>query len=218
LNRAVTVHKQSHHFGGDAGDWIERYVERALAPKVNWVALLRNKLTFASQTITTFSKPDKRFVSRKMTLPGPKKLDNDSLENVKICIDTSGSISSKDIGIALAQIEQLFKQYHAEAELMYWDTDIRAIYEFKNVQELVKLKPMGGGGTDANCIFRYFEENKDYKIGKKKKPTIIIVFTDGYFGQIDKAYKKYKDTIWVVNGDKDFTPPFGSTARFKNED
>jgi predicted metal-dependent peptidase len=101
---------------------------------------------------------------------------------------------------------------------MYWDTDIRAIYEFKNVQELVKLKPMGGGGTDANCIFRYFEENKDYKIGKKKKPTIIIVFTDGYFGQIDKAYKKYKDTIWVVNGDKDFTPPFGSTARFKNED
>ena len=46
-----------------------------------------------------------------MILPGPKKIENDTLENVKICIDTSGSIGPKDLGIALAQIDQLLNTY-----------------------------------------------------------------------------------------------------------
>lgn len=216
LNRAVTVQRQNGSFGGDNADWLERYVEMAIAPKVNWVALLRNKLTLASQKINTFSAPDKRFRSRGMIMPGPKKLDNDSLENVKICIDTSGSISNKDIGVALSQIEQLFKQFHAEAELLYWDTRVRAVYPFKKPEELVNKKPLGGGGTDANCIFRYFEEEKDYRIGRKKKPSIIIIFTDGYFGEVSQNYKKYRNTIWVVNENPEFEAPFGSVAQFKN--
>ena len=46
LKAAIQRHKLSgHNFGGESGDWIERYVEKALAPKVNWVALVRNYLT-----------------------------------------------------------------------------------------------------------------------------------------------------------------------------
>lgn len=219
LKRAASMHRQSHgSFGGEAGDWIERYVEKVLAPKVKWTAILRNKLTLASQKVNTFASPDKRFRSRGMVLPGPKKLENDTLENVKICIDTSGSISPKDIGVALAQIDQMFKQFKAEAELLYWDTQIRAIYPFKNPQELVSKKPMGGGGTDANCIFEYFETTREYKIGKKKKPNLVIVFTDGYFGTVNMRYKKqYKDTIWVVQGNDNFEAPFGTKAPFKTD-
>jgi predicted metal-dependent peptidase len=180
--------------------------------------LLKNKLTLATQTVNTFARPDKRFRSRGMIMPGPKKLDNDALENVKICIDTSGSISPRDLGVALTQIDQLFKKFHADAEVLYWDTRIRAIYPFEDPKELVNKKPMGGGGTDANCIFEYFEENKDYRIGKKKKPSIIIVFTDGCFGDVHKRYSKYKDTIWVINGNYDFTAPFGSKAMFKRDE
>lgn len=218
LNRAVTVHRQTHQFGGDTADFLERYVEKALAPKINWVALLKNKLTRASQKVNTFAAPDRRFRSRNMIMPGPKALENDALESIKICIDTSGSISSKDIGIALTQIDQLFSKFKADAELLYWDTRIRAIYPFKNPKELVSKKPMGGGGTDANCIFEYFETDRDYKIGRKKKPSIIVVFTDGYFGKLEDKYKKYRDVIWVVQGNDYFEPPFGVKAPFKNED
>lgn len=217
LKKAATQKRQmTGSFGGEAGSFIEREVEEMLAPKVNWVALLKNKLTKASQTVMTYAKPDKRFVSRGMIMPGPKPLDNDSLSNIKVCIDTSGSISKEDLGIALNQINQLLKRFKAEAEVLYWDTQVRLVAPFKNIQELVRIKPEGGGGTDVNCVFEHFN-SKDYRTGRKQRPSIIIIITDGYFGDVDSKHKKYIDTIWVVNGNyyKQFKPPFGKKATLK---
>ena len=140
---------------------------RCIAPRINWRSLIKNKLTLATQKITTYAKPDKRFLSRRRILPGPKQMENDQLDNVKVCIDTSGSIGDKELGIALAQIKQLLKVYKAKAELMYWDTQVRVCEPFNNVQELLKIMPGGGGGTDVNCVFEQFE-GRDYKIGKNK--------------------------------------------------
>lgn len=215
INRAIVVYKQKtkKSFGGEEGSFVERLIERELAPKIRWRTLLKNHLTLASQTINTFSSPDKRFRSRNMIIPGPKKLDNDALKNIKICCDTSGSISDKELGIVLAQVEQLLKTFHAEAEMIYWDTQVRAVYPFKNIKELIQKKPLGGGGTDANCIFEYFETNRDYRIGKKQKPEVIVVFTDGYFDTIRGKYKnKFRNTIWVISDNPTWKPPFGKVA------
>ena len=166
--------------------------------------------------VNTYSRPDRRFLSRGMTLPGPKELENDSLENVKVCIDTSGSVTDKELGMALKQVQQLLSNFKAEAELLYWDTEVRAVYEFKNTRELLEGKPKGGGGTDANCVFEYFESGEYAKL-KKPKPSIIIMFTDGYFGPIDDKYKKYRDTIWVIKNNDNFVPPFGVKAKLFEE-
>lgn len=220
LARAVTLAKKNiPGWGTESVDPIERMILDTLAPKINWKTLLKNYLTFASQKVNTFAAPDKRFRSRGMIMPGPKQLENDSLENVKVCIDTSGSIGNKELGMAMNQIKQLLKVYKAKAELIYWDTKVAAVYDFKNVDELVKAIPKGGGGTDPNCIFEYFETNRDYKIGKKGKPSIVLIFTDGYFGELHDKYKKYKNTIWIINdGVSEFNPPFGKVAPFKVDD
>ena len=98
LERAVVMQKQNTGtFGGEQGSWMERYVEDALAPRINWRSLIKNKLTLATQKITTYAKPDKRFLSRRRILPGPKQMENDQLDNVKVCIDTSGSIGDKEL-------------------------------------------------------------------------------------------------------------------------
>lgn len=215
LSRAVTVHRQTHSFGGDNADFLERFIEKELAPKVNWRSILRNKLNAASQKTNSYSSPDKRFRSRGLIIPGPKNTENNALKNVKICVDTSGSISDRDLGVAMSQIDQLLRTYKAEAELLYWDTRVRAIYPFKDINDLLTKKPMGGGGTDVNCVFDYFETDKDYKLGKKAKPSIIIVFTDGYFGAVHSSFKKYTNTIWVIHDNDGFKEPFGSKAPFK---
>jgi predicted metal-dependent peptidase len=218
IRRAVEMFKlSSKSRGGEMGAFMERLIEEALAPKINWRTLLRNRLVKSSTMIYTYSKPDKRFLARKMTLPGPKPMDPDSLENIKLCIDTSGSISDKDLGIALAQIKQLFDSYKADAEVIYWDTQVRAVYPFKDIPELLKCKRMGGGGTDGNCVFEYFDTNIDYVRHRKKPPSTIVVFTDGYIGDLDLKYKKkYKDVIWIIseNGDQNFKPNFGIVAPF----
>ena len=217
LNRAIVTHKQSHKFGGDTADYFERYVEEIMAPKVNWVSLLNNKLIKATQRLNTFMAPDKRFRQRGMILPGPKKLNNDHLGHVLVCIDTSGSITDKDLGTAFNQISNLLKTYKVDADLIYWDTRVRAVYPFKEVKDFISKKPLGGGGTDANCIYEYIETNRDYKVGIKPKPNVIIIFTDGYIPKVDEKYKKYSDTIWVINGKCNFQAPFGKVAPLKIE-
>jgi predicted metal-dependent peptidase len=225
VNQAVSIYLQNNSWGGEADGFLERYIQEAIAPKVNWKSVLKRFLTRASQKEYTFAHPDRRFLGRttsdgrRQVFAGPHKVENGELENIKICIDTSGSISNSDLGAALSQIKDMFKQYKADAECLYWDTSVCAVYPFKDVNELVKCKPMGGGGTDANCIFDYFETNDDYRLHRKQQPSLIIVFTDGCFGEVDKKYsRKYKNTVWVISGGyKDFTPPFGVVAPFKIE-
>ena len=113
----------------------------------------------------------------------------------------------------MSQCDQLLRTYHADAELIYWDTDVRSKGMFKDRREMLKVQVQGGGGTDINCIFKYFE-SKDCK----EKPKVVIVFTDGYFGELDEAYvKKYnRNTIWVIpEQDRiSFNPPNGKVAIF----
>ena len=93
---------------------------------------------------------------------------------------------------------------------------MREVAPFKSVKELVKIKPKGGRGTDVNCIFEYFE-SKDYRTRRKPKPSVIIIFTDGYFGAVDSKYKKYgRDTIWVLNDNDNFKAPFGVKGKLSD--
>ena len=196
---------------------LAREVERVMAPKVDWLPLVRNRLTKASQRIMSFSAPDKRFLSRNMILPGPKNMLNDSLENVILAIDTSGSISIQELSMFLAQFKQLMNKFKIDGEVIYWGTNIEAIYPFKNWNDIMKGKPMGGGGTDINCVFKYLD-GRDFKVGKKKKPSMIVVATDGYFGDVDSKYKKWSnEVIWVICPDcyERFKEPFGKKAAMK---
>lgn len=196
---------------------LAREVERVMAPKVDWLPLVRNRLTKASQRIMSFSAPDKRFLSRNMIMPGPKNMLNDSLENVILAIDTSGSISTKELSVFLAQFKQLTNKFKIDGEVLYWGTNVEAVYPFKNWNDILKGKPIGGGGTDINCVFKYLE-GRDFKIGKKKKPSMIVVATDGYFGEVDKKYKKWSnEVIWVISQDyyEKFKEPFGKKAAMK---
>jgi predicted metal-dependent peptidase len=62
----------------------------------------------------------------------------------------------------------------------------------------------GGGGTDFDCIFNFLKEEAIV-------PERLIVFTDGYpFGSWGDA--DYCDTTWIIHGDPNPKPPFGTYA------
>lgn len=180
--------------GKPISGFMERYVELELAPKIRWQNLLKHYLVASMNKVTTYARPDKRFISRGQIFPGPKPLDPDRINGIKICIDTSGSIDDHDISIALGQVDQILKTYKADAEVIYWDTSVRNVGDFTNRRELLKVIPKGGGGTDINCVFEYFD-SKDCKV----KPKVVLIFTDGYFGTLDPRYvNKYRNNIWIV--------------------
>jgi hypothetical protein len=213
--RAMVHYKQF----GQGHSNLTRDIEKVLAPRIHWKKYLQKYLIEASQTFDTFSSPERRYLSRGMTLPGPRHTDSDTIKGLKVCIDTSGSISQEDLGIALGQVAQLLKKYKADAEVVYWDTEVAATGKFSDIASLYKHEVKGGGGTDVNCIFEYFNSKEC-----KDKPKLILIFTDGYFGKVDmhlvnRLHCK-KNIIWVINDDNlvDFKKhiDFGKVAVYKN--
>ena len=226
LQKANTVYKQVLESGTNSGKGkgmagvVEAFVEKELIPKVNWRSLVQNRLIAKKTEEKSLSSPDRRFVHRGLYIEGDVK-DDEKLEGIKLCVDTSGSMSDKDIAIAIGQIMQLCKMYETQADLIYWDDGIQDIIPFDKLTELdlKHYRAMGRGGTDPNCIFEEFSK-KDYLYGKKVPPSLIIIFTDGFFGPVDMKYKgKFgKDTVWVLcaeaSNNENFNPTFGRLAHF----
>jgi predicted metal-dependent peptidase len=210
--------RQFGTFGGEAGSYFEHLVEEALAPRVNWKSAIRKRFLDISGRDRSYRTPDRRFVSRGTYLAGNSAQVPEMLKNLKIAVDTSGSIGSEDLAVCLNQLEQLLKEFKCkDAELLFWDTQIRERVVFSDYRDILKrAKYSGGGGTDCNCVFAEFE-TVPYKNHKEKAPGYIIIFTDGYFGAIDPKFKKYGNhTIWVLPdyATTHFTAPFGLKSEF----
>lgn len=202
---------------------VEAFVDAELVPKVNWRTILLNRLVNLKSDEKSLSTPDRRFVHAGVYIEGQRE-EEEQLRDIKITLDTSGSMSDEDIAIAFAQIEQLLKTYKVEAELIFWDDGIQDICNFHDFDtlKLAKCRAMGRGGTDPNCVFELFDKGKEYRLGLRPKPALIIMFTDGYFSGPDMKYKaKYgRDTVWVISGDHldgttRFEAPFGKVAKLK---
>ena len=205
---------------GNGEGGLLREIEKAMAPKIDWRSIVRQKLTAANRTDTSFNSPDRRFLSTNTILPGPRKIEPNTIADVFICIDTSGSISAKELGIFFRMLQDLLNKFHCVGEIVYWGTVIEAVYQYKDWKEALKAKPVGGGGTEVNCVFEYFE-GRDFKTRKKKKPKLIIIATDGCIGSVNPKYKKWKnETIWLLDKSnlERFKAEFGRVAPIVMED
>lgn len=200
---------------GEGSSGLMGMVKNMLKSELDWKKLLRKYLIAATSTDSSFSRPDKRMYHQSAIYPGQVDNEENTVKGIKVCIDTSGSISDEDIEYFCGQVYDLTKQFKIEAELVYWDTSVQSTGEFEGYKEFERVNLIGRGGTDPSVVFNYFDTKKC-----KVKPIVTLMFTDAYFstdGISNKQRKKYKDTIWIMTRqhDKDFKPPFGKKALAK---
>ena len=212
LNEAKIRHEMTSDGAGNARGLLEVLVGEILKSHLDWKKLLKKYCRKLSSKESSFNRPDKRMYYQRAIYPGQIESGDKSLSNVKVCIDVSGSISNEDIGYFYGQVRDILKSFKLDAELIFWDTCIQGKGDFSNFNEMLKVKTKGRGGTDPSCLFEYFDSKEC-----KKKPSVILVFTDGYFfyKELEKHKwpTKYKDTIWVLTKDSNKTKyPFGKSA------
>ena len=185
---------------------VERLIKQVTDPIMPWRELIQTNLTSAIRTDFSWMRPSRRGWHMDAVMPG---MNPGEEIDVTVAIDMSGSISNKQAQAFLGEIGGMMDAFDGyRVHVFCFDTNIYNPQDFtsENLDSIDEYEPKGGGGTDFDAIFTYL---KDDAIEPKR----LIVFTDGYpcgsWGDPD-----FCDTTWIIHGDKDPHPPFGTFALY----
>ena len=149
-------------------------------PKVNWREQLRDFVSSVTsgRDSTTWRRPNRRWLANGTYMPSPF---SESVGEMVIGVDTSGSIMADDINAFLSEIQSITDEIPPERiHLLYWDTQVAGaeVYEQGSYGSLVQsTRPKGGGGTAPQCV-------KEYIDNLTSQPEIVLMLSDGYvFGE-----------------------------------
>ena len=130
--------------------------------------------------------------------------------NCLVGVDTSGSISQKDLEKFFIEINALCSE--AQVDCISWDTQVyeNTLEKNKKYSHNATFKFNDAhGGTIPECFFNYAAEHKYNS---------VVCITDGVFGEFEMPKKRMK-VCWVVIGNEicgDFLKKTGTVVRFKS--
>ena len=145
----------------------------------------------------SWSRGNRRFISQGLYLPS--RLSDNMMGEVVVVIDTSGSISAKELNEFGSEVKGIVDEVRpSKVRVIYCDSRIAHIDEFGPNDDL-QFAAHGGGGTDFRPPFDWLEKNNI-------SPRALVYLTDGY-GPFPEQEPDFP-TLWCTNN-HDVTPPHG---------
>lgn len=202
IAQAKNIAKAQGKLPGD----LERMIDEILAPQVNWKEVLAAFLTESAKNDYTWTKPNRRYVHSGIYLPA---LESTTLGEIILLVDTSGSISQKEINLLISEIKGILSAFpNIELTLIWVDAKVQGV-ETITANDLEHVKPKGGGGTDFKPGFEYIEQ-------EGLNPIATLYFTDGYCN----SFPEPPDFphLWILTDKLEkWDPPFGETIILEGE-
>ena len=177
----ILNHVGSKGIGSVPGSLL-RWANELLNPQISWRQALAGTFRTSLATVLgrkdyTYTRPSRRQGAMtnpnfEIILPAMRK---PTPPPIAVIIDTSGSISSKELNEFLAEVAGIAKSNGISQGLTIipCDAAIGEIQKLRSISDIANLKMTGGGGTDLTIGI-------DAATQLKQVPRIIIVFTDGY--------------------------------------
>ena len=184
---------------GDMPASMQRVINEWIHPPLPWQRLVQRYLRPADGHYG-YEPGDLRFPD-----PIPWYIPDFKLRYIVIAIDTSGSMSDREVGSSIEQARHLLKSFPqtkgilcmCDAEVGYW-ADLSETYTIN--------RRVGCGGTDFTPPFEKIIAEKI-----EGQTDLLIYFTDGYgnFPTRDwlTRHKIAFDTLWVITNDNVEVPP-----------
>ena len=209
IKEAVLAAAAASDGAGNLPAGVKRLIEDMTAPKMNWRELLRMQLESTIKSDYTWMRSSRKGWHMDAVMPGMKL---DPMIDIAVSLDASGSISPKMLNDFLSEVGGIMEQFPAyRIHVVTFDTDTYnpVQYDSENLDDINTYEVTGGGGTDFDCVFRYFKDNEI-------EPKRHIMFTDGYpcgsWGD-----ENYCDTVFIIHGSTSIVPPFGQYAYYEEE-
>ena len=176
---AETVEKSRGTIPGEFQGIIQR-LRHVEPPKFDWRSYVRR---FAGGSNEIFTKKLRRKDNRRFEENPGLKIKNK--RHLLVAIDTSGSVSDKEVKEFLNEIHHIHKT-GSEVTVLQCDINIRSIEKFKPNQDIVLH---GRGGTDFDPVLEYYNENT-------RKYTCMFYLTDG---ECSTDVKPRGKMLWVIS-------------------
>lgn len=210
IDQAVRQGVMAHQkLAGSGTGGMDRGIAELLEPKVDWREVLREfvKSTCNAKDASSWRRVNRRFLSSGVYMPS---LIGEKVGHLVVAVDTSGSIGDHELAEFLSEVKGIAEEVNPEkVDLLYWGSSVvgHEEYEANNVSDIVtSTKPIGGGGTDPECVEQYLAE-------KNIKPECIVVLTDGYVPGWGTKWEA--PLLWVIVGGNDVVAPNGKTIHVK---
>jgi len=195
IKQKISQAATNARMAGSMSAGIERIVEEILDPKVPWEDLLRDYMTRLAYDDEDWTVRDRRFTD--VILPAMQSETH--MGRVGFIVDTSGSVTDKELAQVSAELTSISEDLRPEGILVVWaDTEVAGEQEYEVGDE---LKPMGGGGTDMRVPLAHMEQYDDLDV--------VVMVTDGYtpWPKVEPPYP----LIVVCTTDREV--PVGSVVR-----
>ena len=187
---------------------VERLIKDLTDPIMPWPELIQANLTSAIKSNYSWMKPSRRGWHMDAIMPGMTPGEE---IDVDVFIDLSGSISHKQGTSFLSEVAGMMDMFDGfRINVACFDTEVYnpKTYTSDNLDTIDGYELKGGGGTDFDCIFRFLKD-------EGRVPNRLIVFTDGYPAG-SWGDENYCDTTWIIHGDPNPNPPFGTWAIYND--
>lgn len=204
--------RQGAMAAGKMGGTGNRDLDELLQPQIDWREVLREFIqnTCAGNDYSTYARPNRRLMSQGIIMPSGI---SEQVGELVIAIDTSGSVGQRELTAFLSEVKGVCDTVKPDKlRLLYWGSSVVGdeAYDMHELDSLVKsTKPMGGGGTDVNCVTQYMAD-------EGIKPQACIVLTDGYL------YSGWGDwtcpVLWAILDNKSAVPDEGKAVHIKSRD
>ena len=209
IKEAVLAAAQASGAGNLPGG-VKRMIKDLVEPVMDWRELLQQQIESTVKSDFTWARPSRRSWHMDAVMPGMKPGEQ---IDVVIGIDTSGSITDKDLKVFLSEIKGIMEAYDEyKITVMGWDTEVHnvGVFNSDNLEDIASFEPGGGGGTDPHCVWKYLQDNDI-------EPKKLIMFTDYcFFGWSPEEVEQYCDTVWIIKGNKSAEPEFGVYAHYED--
>lgn len=183
------VNSLSEKSRGDIPAFLQEQLKKLFEkPRLNWKQMLRKYVG----TIPEGHRSTKMRLNRRQ----PDRFDlcgkmTDTTLKIVIAIDTSGSMSSRELEYCFNEIFNILKVKKFDITVIECDSQIGKIYKPKKMKD-IQLNVSGRGGTSFIPVIEYINNNKF-------KDAIMIYFTDGY-GDYEIPRPRTFKNLWVIVG------------------
>jgi predicted metal-dependent peptidase len=176
---------------------LDRVVTSVLQPAVAWQDVLREFVTQTAHNDYRWSPPNRRFAHIGLYLP---QLSGETLGDVVLAIDTSGSIGQELLDRFGAETQSILDAYDVTLHVVYHDAAVQHVQQWRSSDGPLTLEPKGGGGTSHVPVFEWIAT-------EGVEPSCVVCLTDLYteFPRVSPS----TPVLWAVVGTTSIVPPFG---------